>query len=175
MAEGSIRILIVDDHPVVRDGLAAMLSTQADFLVVGEAATGEAAVDEAQRLQPDIILMDLEMPRLDGVEAIRQLRAWHQEVKVIVLTAFDTDERILRAVEAGAEGYLLKGVPRDEIFQAIRVVNGGGALLQPVVASKLLRQVREDPDTLTPREQEVLDLVARGMPNQAIANSLSIS
>jgi DNA-binding NarL/FixJ family response regulator len=172
-----IRILLADDHPVVRDGLAAMLGTQPDFAVVGEAGTGAEAVAEAARLRPDVVLMDLEMPALDGIEAIRQLRAHDPSVQVVVLTAFDTDERIVGALQAGAQGYLLKGAPRAEIFAAVRTVHAGGALIPPVVASKLLRQVRaaEHPDALTPREIEVLRLVAAGHPNKEIAERLSIS
>jgi DNA-binding NarL/FixJ family response regulator len=175
-----IRILLADDHPVVRDGLAAMLATQPDFEVVGEAGNGAEAVSQAAKLRPDIVLMDLEMPDpagFDGIEAIRRLRAADQTVQVVVLTAFDTDERIFGALQAGAQGYLLKGAPRAEIFAAIRAVSAGGALIPPVVASKLLRQVRaaELPDALTPREREVLGLVAAGLANQEIAGRLSIS
>jgi len=177
MDQNTIRILLADDHPVVRDGLAAMLSTQPDLEVIGEAGTGAEAVESASRLRPDVVLMDLEMPELDGIEAIRRLRVADPAVQVVVLTAFDTDERIVGALQAGAQGYLLKGAPRAEIFAAIRTVAAGGALIPPVVASKLLRQVRaaEHPDALTAREREVLGLVAAGLANRDIAARLSIS
>jgi DNA-binding NarL/FixJ family response regulator len=177
MTATSIRILIVDDHPVVRDGLAAMLSTQADFEVAGEAGDGMEALALAARLHPNVVLMDLEMPQLDGVETIRRLRAADPAIQVVVLTAFDTDERIVGAIEAGAQGYLLKGAPRQEIFEAIRVVSAGGALLPPLLASKLFRQVRagENPDALTPREEDVLRLIAEGLSNGEIAERLTIT
>lgn len=176
----SIRILVADDHPVVRDGLVAILSTQPDFEVVGEAGTGLEAVERAAALQPDVMLLDLEMPEMDGVEVLRRLSQANPTVQVIVFTAFDTDERILGAVQAGARGYLLKGAPRKELFDAVRVVRAGGSLLQPVVASKLLRQVSHQSqanqiEALTPRELEVLRLLAQGLQNKEIAAELVIS
>ena len=179
--DSRIRILIADDHPVVRDGLVAMLSTQDDFHVVGEAATGRETVSRALALHPDVLLLDLEMPGLDGVQALEEIRRGFPEIQAIVLTAFDTDERILSALKSGARGYLLKGAPRQEIFSAIRAVNQGGSLLQPVVTSRLLEHIRSTEESreqvphLTDREREVLQQVARGNSNKQIAVSLSIS
>lgn len=176
-----IRVLLADDHPVVRDGLTAILSTQPDFQIVGEAANGTEAVHLAAHLNPDVVLIDIEMPGLDGVEALRQIRAARPEARLIVFTAFDTDERIVAAVQAGAQGYLLKDAPRDELFKAIRVVSAGGSLLQPLVASKLLNHVRArtgdepEPESLTDRETEVLRLLAQGKSNKDIAGQLVIS
>ena len=176
-----IRILVADDHPIVRDGLVAVLSTQPDFEVVGEAADGRQVVEQALAFQPDVILLDLEMPEVDGVQALEQLRKLGKSVRAVVFTAFDTDERILSALRAGAKGYLLKGAPREELFNAVRVVHAGGSLLQPVVASRLLERFSQAvplmaaPEQLTPRELEVLAWVAQGHPNKEIAERLAIS
>lgn len=174
-----IRLLLVDDHPIVRDGLLSILGTQPDFTVVGEAGDGKMAVALADQHDPDVILLDLEMPEQDGVETLRALRQRNPGVRVIVFTAYDTDERIVTAVQAGAQGYLLKGVPRQELFNAIRVVHGGGSLLQPIVAAKLMHHMRQPAqpsvEPLTPREQEVLALLARGLQNKEIAAALTIT
>ena len=177
-----IQILVVDDHPVVRDGLVAMLATQEDFSIAGEASNGHKAISLASELQPDVVLLDLEMPEMDGVQVLKRLREICPNVNVLVFTAFDTDERIVTAVQAGAKGYLLKGAPRNELFNAIRVVSQGGSLLQPVVASKLLQHM-SDPkepaqkllDNLTEREQDVLNELAQGKTNKEIAGKLYIT
>lgn len=174
-----IRILVADDHPVVREGLVAILSTQPDFDVIAEATNGAQAVELAASRHPDVLLLDLEMPKLDGLGALRRIRETDPQARAIIFTVFDTDERIVEAVRLGAQGYLLKGAPRDEIFNAIRIVHQGGSLLQPVVASKLLRYMsgesQRNADALTEREIEVLGLLAQGRTNREIADRLFIS
>jgi len=175
-----IRVAVADDHPVVRDGLVAMLETQPDLMVVGTAGSGDEALMMTARADPDVLLLDLEMPRLDGVGVLRALAASGARVRVIVFTVFDTDERIIAAVEAGAAGYLLKGAPRADVFAAVRVVAAGGSLLAPLAASAVLRRVRGQPPpatgpSLTPREQGVLEHLARGLGNKQIAAQLGIS
>lgn len=173
-----IRILIADDHPIVRDGLSAVLSTQPDFQIVGEAESGRQTLAQVATLQPDILLLDLEMPDGDGVATLQKLAGAGASVRVIIFTAFDTDDRIVEAVRAGAKGYLLKGAPRAELFNAIRVVYSGGSLLQPVIASKLIGRLTQPssmPEPLTAREQEVLTLIAQGLPNKEIAARLVIT
>ena len=171
-----IRIVLVDDHPVVRAGIRGMLAGQPDFEIVGEAENGREAVQLAAALQPDVILMDLRMPQQDGVAAIADLRARGVPARVLVLTTYDTDADILRAVEAGATGYLLKDAPREELYRAVRATARGEAVLASSVAARLMQRVRVDgTEGLSARELEVLTLVAHGATNQAIAQSLHIS
>ena len=169
-----IRILVVDDHPVVRDGLAAMLNTQSDFEVVGEASDGEEALRKVADSDPDVLLLDLEMPGVDGIETLQRLRERKARARAIVFTVFDTDERIVSAMKAGAKGYLLKGAPRGDVFRAVRVVNEGGSLLEPLIASRFLDSIN-NPDALTARQKEVLKLIATGLLNKEIADRLYIS
>lgn len=171
-----IRLLIVDDHPVVRAGLEGMLASQPDFVVVGEAATGAEAVELAARLAPDVVLMDLRMPVMDGVAATQALTERGLPSQVLVLTTYDSDTDILRAIEAGATGYLLKDAPRDDVFRAIRAAARGEAVLAPAVATRLMGRMRAPADdALSAREVEVLLLVARGASNKMAASSLHIS
>ena len=178
----SIRILIVDDHTVVRDGLSAMLGREEDMTVVGEASNGLEAVEQADRLKPDVILMDLRMPELDGVEAMKRIAESVPDAKVLVLTTFDTDEYIFHALEAGAKGFLLKDASRDELFKAVRAVSKGESSMEPGVAAKVLSrfvqlsQNQASPaDILSAREMDVLREMATGGANKEIAAALTLS
>jgi DNA-binding NarL/FixJ family response regulator len=175
----SIRVLIVDDHAVVREGLRTFLDLQDGIEVVGEAGDGEQAVREAERLRPDVVLVDLVMPKLDGVQTMRALRERVPLARAVVLTSYLDDERLLPAIRAGAAGYLLKSVQPQELARAVRTAAAGEALIDPAVAARLIEALdsgREDrAEQLTPREREVLALLARGFANKRIAAELGIA
>jgi DNA-binding NarL/FixJ family response regulator len=171
-----IRILIVDDHPVVREGLAGMLVGQPDFELAGMAGDGETAVQLCLSLQPDVTLMDLQMPVLDGVGAIAAIKKERPQANILVLTTYDSDADIVRAIEAGATGYLLKDTPRNDLFQAVRAAARGESVLAPAVAARLMTRMRAPAEEkLSAREIEVLQLAARGAGNREIGKSLHIS
>ena len=179
MAE-PIRVLVADDHAVVREGLRTFLELQEGIEVVGEAGDGAEAIELAERLRPNVILMDLVMPRLDGLDAMRVLQQGLPEARVIVLTSFADDEKLLPAIRAGAAGYLLKNVQPQELARAIRAAHAGEALLDPAVAARLVEAIAERGSDerahqLTPREREVLELIGRGLSNKRIARELGVA
>jgi NarL family two-component system response regulator LiaR len=176
-----IRVLIADDHAIVRNGIAALLATEKDIEVIGEAPTGKEAVYAAQALQPDVILMDLVMPEMDGIQAIQQIRIKDPAARILVMTSFATDEMVFPAIKSGALGYLLKDSSPEELVTAIHQVYRGEPSLHPQIARRVLQEISQPPtqirteEPLTEREVEVLRLIARGMSNQEIAEQLVIS
>jgi DNA-binding NarL/FixJ family response regulator len=175
-------VLIVDDHAVVREGLRGFLELQEDIEVIGEAGDGLQALEQAEQLRPDLILMDLVMPRLGGVETMQRLRALRLESRVIVLTSFLDDDRLIPAIQAGAAGYLLKNVEPAELVRAVRTAHAGEMIIDPTAAARLMRAIADgsrisatEAGRLTPREREVLELVARGQSNKRIASTLGVS
>jgi DNA-binding NarL/FixJ family response regulator len=183
MEDNTIQLLIADDSPAARTGLKALLRAVTDIELVGEATDGEEAMHLAERLQPDVILMDLQMPDVNGIEATRQIVQTSPHISVLVLTMYDDDDSVFAAMQAGAQGYLLKGTSKSEMLRAIRDVAGGAAIFSPAIARRMMnyfQQIREQPAAhafpeLTRREQEVLQLMAQQHSNQEIAEALSLS
>ena len=176
-----IRVLIVDDHEIVRQGIRAILGESEDIEVVGEASDGLAAIQQVELTKPDVILMDLIMPNMDGVEAIRRITNQQPEVRILVITTYSGDDMVFPAIKAGADGYLLKDAGAGQLVQAIRQVHSGEPSLNPDIARKLMQEISQPkpanptPDPLTPREEEVLGLLAKGLENHEIADQLVIA
>ena len=181
MTEPTIQVLVVDDHDIVRQGLRALLCEYEDIVVVGEAVNGHEAILEVERLKPDVVLMDLMMPEMDGIEAIERITGEDTNVRILVLTTFSSEDLVFPAIKAGAHGYLLKDSRSGQVEEAIRLVHGGEPSLHPDIARMLMQEVRPEkpkapaPDPLTPRELEVLSMLARGMTNREISEELVIA
>ena len=171
----TIRILVADDHPIIRSGLIGIINIHEDFEVIGEVSSGKEVIEFVKNNEPDILLLDIEMPELDGVEVIKILSGLNSQVKIIVFTAFNSDERIVTAIKAGAKGYIMKGASSEEIIGALRTVYAGETALQPSILSKLFNQIKQDFKELTPRELDVLQQLSKGLTNKSIANKLFIS
>jgi two-component system, NarL family, response regulator NreC len=179
-----IRVLLVDDHTILREGVRALLAEEPEIIVVGEAADGQEAIEKVDALVPDVVLMDMVMPRMSGLEATARIKQRHPDVKVLILSMYDDDEYVQQVIQAGAAGYLLKGMAADDLILAIREVESGSSFLNPAIAAKLIedyvRRVRGDErsaegEPLTAREREVLKLIAEGNTNQEIADILCLS
>ncbi|MDD5701970.1 MAG: response regulator transcription factor [Dehalococcoidales bacterium] len=176
-----INIIIADDHPVVREGLSSMLGREPDFNIVGEARNGLEAIDMAINLHPDVMLIDLRMPEVDGVEVMRKIRSLNPDIKFVILTTYDNDDYIFKGIEAGAQAYLLKDTPREEIFNSIRAVSRGETIINPSVATKVIDQYRSlsrqvhEVGPFSSRELEILKLTAKGLATKDMASELSIS
>ena len=176
-----IRLVLADDHTIVRDGVAHLLNAEPDVEVVGQASDGLQVIEMVSRLKPDVVLMDLQMPNLDGVEAIKRIKAADEQIKIIILTTYDTDEYILEGIRAGARGYLLKDVPKEELCRSIRLVNQGHSLMQPSLPARFFNLLTQrdskenEAAALTERELEVVRLIARGDRNKEIAQKMAIS
>lgn len=180
-SSAKIRVLIAEDHPIMRQGLSVVLDAHEGFTLVGEAEDGEQAVRLAQELKPDVILMDIQMPVMDGITATQEITRLQPDIRILVLTSYPADDKVFQAIQAGAMGYFLKETRSDQLIDAIRMVHQGTAILQPEIARKLMAEIRQPPaatntkDALTQREMEILRYLARGYSNQEIAETLIIS